>query len=145
MAGSAAQHYIPRSEMPHASRVDKRSERAPWIRSIGLVLAIWASLWAAGAAGSWIGGWMYGEFWAPDPPYTEEEIDAMDRSSPTAAGAARREQDLWEESVDLARSIAGLEGALVGTVSILAVWIAAAVLWLWSRERRRRFLEQLEE
>lgn len=69
----------------------------------------------------------------------------MERLSPASAETARREQDLWTESVELAKSVAGLEGALVATVSILAVWIAVAVAWLWSRERRRRLLEEIED
>lgn len=121
------------------------AQRSPWLRTIALIVAIWVSLWASGTAGAWLGARVYTDFWAPDSPYSAEDLASLERLSPASAETAQSEQDLWEQSVTLARSVAGLEGALVGTVSILAVWISVAVGWLWARERRRRFVEELED
>lgn len=118
--------------------------RFPWGRTAVIVLAIWGSLWAAGLVGSEIGARVYRLEFAPSPPFTEEQLSSMRQVSPSAAEVAERDMRLWQESVTVGESVAGVHGALIGTVLLLSVWVVGGLVWLWNREGQRRAEAEME-
>ena len=126
------------------SRRRRRKERFPWARAGLLVFAVWLSLWAAGLAGARVGEKIYNERYAEAAPYTAEELESLDNMA-AAAAAAEREMHIWRESVKLGGSVASVEGAMFGTILLLAIWVTGGMIWLWMRERQRQIEAQWEE
>ena len=113
------------------------------MHAIGILILIWGSLWSSAVIGSRVGNYIYNDRYAPPPPYTAEQIASMRQVSPEAARLAERDVEVWRETVELGTSLAGVEGALAGTVAILAVWLTVGLVWMWNRERRRRLEQEL--
>lgn len=109
----------------------------PILRALVILALLWGSLWVAGMAGSAAGGYVYDRRYAPQPPYSEEQLRSMERVSDGAAEVARHDLRIWEETVAVGRSVARVEGALAGSMIMLALWGTLAAFWLWSRERDR--------
>lgn len=111
--------------------------RFPAFRALGLLAVLWSSLWVAGIAGSKVGAYIYDDRYAPAAPYTEEQLVSMQRAAPEVAAMAERDLELWRDNVEMGRSVASLEGALAGTILLLACWATGGVIWMWTRERQR--------
>lgn len=117
----------------------KREPRVgfPIVRALAILGLLWGSLWAAGLAGSRIGGYIYDTRYAPAPPYTEEQIRSMEQVSGDGAEVANRDLKIWKDTVSVGRSVASIEGALAGSMIMLVLWGTLAAFWLWGRERER--------
>lgn len=122
-----------------ARRRQKKSHgpRIPVMRALVLLGVLWTSLWVAGVAGSRVGAYIYDDRYAPAAPYTEEQLQSMQRAAPEVAAMAARDLELWRDNVEMGRSVASLEGALAGTILLLACWATGGVIWMWTRERQR--------
>ena len=110
----------------------------PWFRSAVVVVAMSGSLWGSGIVGAMGGRWAYQSYWMPDPPFTEEQLRSMETLAPATLPMAEQETALWRRSTDVGLSIAGVQGALVGTVLVLALWVTGVLIWLFAAERRRQ-------
>lgn len=115
----------------------KRRRPFPILHVIGVLAAVWGSMWLSGMAGARIGMHLYETRVAPEAPYTDEQLRSMERASPEAAAVARQDLHVWTETFSMGQSIARVEGALAGTLLMLAVWGTLAAVWLFGRERDR--------
>jgi len=114
-----------------------RGRNFPAVRALALLIGLWGSLWIAGLAGSRIGAYIYDDRYAPEAPYTEEQVESMQRAAPEVGAMAARDLELWRDNVEMGRSVASLEGALAGTILLLAILATGGVVWMWTRERQR--------
>lgn len=114
-----------------------RGNGFPFVRAGIVMLLLWGTLWAAGVGGAAIGTMIYNDRYAPPAPYSEEQLRSMQRVAPEAASVAERDLELWVEGVEVGRSVARVEGALAGTMLLLAIWGTLAFVWMWGRERER--------
>lgn len=110
----------------------------PWGRAALLLIVLWATLWAAGLAGGMIGAHVYASNYAPEPPYSTEQLATIERMAPSTYRIATMDMDSWEASVELGRTIARLEGKVIGSLLLLGTWGSIGVVWLWNRQRDRR-------
>jgi len=121
---------------PDSVEMGRRS--FPWGRAALLLAVLWASLWAAGLAGGKVGAYVYDDRYLPEPPYSAEQMATIESMAPDTARLARLDMDSWQASVELGRTIARLEGSVVGTLLLLGIWGSLGVMWLWNRQRDRR-------
>lgn len=115
----------------------RRRRGFPVYRALLILGLLWGSLWLSGMAGSAVGGYIYDTRYAPQPPYTAQQLRSMERASGQAAEVARQDLRIWEDTVVVGRSVARLEGALAASMLVLALWGTLAAFWLWGRERDR--------
>lgn len=109
----------------------------PVFRALLILGLLWGSLWLAGMGGSSVGAYIYDTRYAPQPPYSEDQLRSMERVSGQAVEVARHDLRIWEETVSMGRSVARVEGALAGSMLMLALWGTMGAFWLWGRERDR--------
>lgn len=107
------------------------------MRAAVILVLLWGSMWLGGAAGSAIGIHIYDTRYAPEPPYTEAQLRSIARASEQAGQVARHDFKLWQETVNMGRSVARIEGAIAGSMLLLAVWGTLGAVWLWNRHRDR--------
>ncbi len=110
----------------------------PWGSAVLLLAVLWVSLWAAGAAGGFVGVYVYDDKYVPEPPYSEAELAMVERMAPETFKIATLDMEAWEASVELGRTIARLEGKVIGSMLLLGVWGSVGVAWLWNRQRAQR-------
>ena len=110
----------------------------PWGRAVLLLAVLWITLWGAGVAGGIAGAYIYDDRSVPPPPYTEEQLATIERMAPETFRIATLDMDSWRAGVELGRTIARLEGKVLGSLLILGVWGSVGVMWLWNRQRDRR-------
>lgn len=118
--------------------VEVERSRFPWGRAALLLVMLWATLWAAGFAGGTAGAYVYDDRYVPEAPYTAEQLATIGSVSPETFRIASMDMDSWEASVDLGRTIARLEGKVMGSLLLLGIWGSLGVMWLWNRQRDRR-------
>ncbi len=123
---------------PDAAEVERAT--FPWGRAVLLLALLWATLWGAGLAGGMVGAYVYDDTAVPEPPYTEEQLATIERMAPGTFRVASLDMDSWRASVELGRTIARLEGKVVGSLLLLGIWGSIGVMWLWNRQRDRRSL-----
>jgi hypothetical protein len=116
---------------------EEEAPRFPWQRALMLLLAAWASIWAAGYAGGRAGEYVFDDRYLPDPPYTEQELASLERVSPETFKIAEMDMSAWENGVEMGRTLARLEGRVIGSLVLLGVWASAGLVWLWNRQRAR--------
>jgi hypothetical protein len=109
----------------------------PWGRAVLLLVVLWASLWGAGLAGGRAGAYVYDDRYVPGPPYTEQELTTLERVSPGTLEVAKLDMQAWRDSVQMGRSIASLEGKVIGSLLLLGIWGSVGLMWLWNRLRER--------
>ena len=109
----------------------------PWSRALLVLLTLWLTVWV----GSFLGGraaiWIYEDRFAPPPPYSEAEMQTLERVAPTTFAVAQEDMAAWRETVDLGSSLARIEGTVVGGLALIGLWGAVGLFWLWNRERER--------
>ena len=116
---------------------DQKGRGFPWLKGLAILGAVWASIWLASVAGGYVGVYIYDVRYSPERPYSDEQLTSMERVQSDVAAVARRDLALWQDSDEVGRSIARLEGALAGGILLLALWGTGGVLWIWGRERER--------
>lgn len=121
---------------PDAVEVERST--FPWGRAALLLLMLWATLWAAVLAGGLAGAYVYDDRYVPEAPYTAAQLTTIESVSPHTFRIASLDMDSWEASVDLGRTIARLEGKVMGSMLLLGVWGSIGIMWLWNRQRDRR-------
>lgn len=109
----------------------------PWARALLVLLALWLSVWGGSILGGRVGSYLYDDRYAPEPPYSQAEMQTLQRVAPSTFAVAQDDMHAWEETVDLGRSLARIEGTVVGGLLLLGLWGAVGLFWLWNRERER--------
>jgi hypothetical protein len=125
------------AKQPEIDEETPRDAGFPWSRAALLLVVLWASLWAAGFAGGRVGTYIFDERYVAAPPYTETELATLERVSPGTFEVASMDMAAWRDSVDMGRTIARLEGKVVGSLLLLAIWGSLGLVWLWNRQRER--------
>jgi len=110
----------------------------PWGKAVLLLVVLWVTLWGAGVAGGMAGAYVYDDRSAPEAPYTEKQLAMVERMAPETFRLANLDMESWRASVVLGRTIARLEGKVIGSLLLMGVWGSLGVMWLWSRQRDRR-------
>jgi len=110
----------------------------PWGRAIMLLALLWGTLWAAGIAGGFVGAYVYEDRFVPEAPYSAEQLATIERMAPDTFKLATLDMASWQASVEMGRTIARLEGTVIGSMLLLGIWGSIGVTWLWNRQRDRR-------
>ncbi|NKB88797.1 MAG: hypothetical protein GKS06_11320 [Acidobacteria bacterium] len=110
----------------------------PWQRAAVLLLAAWASIWVAGVVGGRAGEYVFDDRYLPEPPYTNQELASLERVSPDTYNLAMMDMGAWETTVDMGRTLARLEGRVIGSLVLLGAWASLGMVWMWNRQRAKR-------
>jgi len=110
----------------------------PWGRAVLVLATLWATLWGAGVVDGMAGAYVYDDRSVPEAPYTEKQLAMIEHVAPETFALANMDMDSWRATVVLGRTIARLEGKVIGSLLLLGVWGSLGVMWLWNRLRDRR-------
>jgi hypothetical protein len=112
--------------------------RFPWGRAFLMLALLWASVWVSGVVGGRVGVYLYETRWMPEAPYSEREMENLERVAPTSFQIASQEMKAWESHVEVETSLARVEGGVAAGLVLIGVWGVFGVAWLWNRERDRQ-------
>ena len=116
----------------------------PWFQAIVLVVAASVSVMGAGYIGALIAERMHDEE-VGQAPYTAEQLRDLETVSAEAAGVAAMELAAWNESLEVSRSVARVQGEIVATLILMISWAGIIAIWLWRRARARHTARLIEE